>query len=144
MSDVRPERSGWRDEAMSRRHREWGFDCPAVDVDFLMVEYDASTAVAMVEYKNGQSKLATTLNNPSIKAIEGVANAAKIPFLIVAYETDFRLWTVAPGNELAKVAIGAPGWQYWTELQYVEFLYKLRGLSLPPELRASLSDDTGF
>jgi len=30
------ERTGFRDEALSRRHREWGINCPAVDVDWLL------------------------------------------------------------------------------------------------------------
>lgn len=34
------ERTGWRDERLSRRHREWGFDCPMVDCDFIAVEFD--------------------------------------------------------------------------------------------------------
>ena len=50
--DVAPERTGWRDEKISLRHRMWGFDCPAVDVDFVMVEFDRARVVAIVEYKN--------------------------------------------------------------------------------------------
>lgn len=30
------ERTGWRDEEISARHRIWGVNCPAVDLDFLM------------------------------------------------------------------------------------------------------------
>lgn len=39
-----PERTGWRDENLSRRHREWGFHCPAVDLGFLLIEYDTGEA----------------------------------------------------------------------------------------------------
>ena len=49
---VRAERTGWRDQALSDRHREWGFNCPSVDLDFLMVEYNIGLPVALVEYKN--------------------------------------------------------------------------------------------
>ena len=37
MAEVRPERTGWRDEKLSQRHRMWGWDCPAVDIDFLLL-----------------------------------------------------------------------------------------------------------
>lgn len=40
MKAVAEERNGWRDERISKRHRQWGRDCPAVDIDFLMLEYD--------------------------------------------------------------------------------------------------------
>lgn len=46
------ERSGWRDMELSGRHRIWGFNCPAVDLDFLMVEYNLGIAIAVVEYKH--------------------------------------------------------------------------------------------
>ena len=31
--------SGWRDQELSRRHQRWGFACPAVDLDFVLVEF---------------------------------------------------------------------------------------------------------
>jgi hypothetical protein len=40
--------SCWRDEAISQRHRLWGFNCPAVDIDFLMIEYDQGKPAACV------------------------------------------------------------------------------------------------
>jgi hypothetical protein len=46
--EVKKERSGWRDLELSGRHRRWGWDCPAVDLDFLFLEYDKGKAVALV------------------------------------------------------------------------------------------------
>jgi hypothetical protein len=60
------ERTGWRDEELSLRHRlYWGRDCPAVDVDFMLsdapemfddnfrlVEYYHSKPKALIEYKH--------------------------------------------------------------------------------------------
>ncbi len=37
-TSVRQERTGWRDEKISQRHREWGYNCPAVDLDFEVVD----------------------------------------------------------------------------------------------------------
>jgi len=50
MREVRPERTGWRDLELSKRHRQWGWDCPGIDLDFLFLEYDRGKAVAIVEY----------------------------------------------------------------------------------------------
>jgi hypothetical protein len=44
MRKIPPERNGWRDLEMSLRHKLWGFHCPAVDIDFLMVEYNRGQA----------------------------------------------------------------------------------------------------
>ena len=32
------ERTGWRDEEISRRHRLYGVSCPMIDIDFLVSE----------------------------------------------------------------------------------------------------------
>ena len=37
MPEVKKERSGWRDLALSLRHKMWGWDCPAVDLDFFFL-----------------------------------------------------------------------------------------------------------
>jgi hypothetical protein len=50
-SKVRRERTEWRDLELSKRHREWGLNCPAVDIDFLMVEYYYGKPVALIDYK---------------------------------------------------------------------------------------------
>ena len=47
---VKEERSGWRDEMLSQRHRDWGFNCPAIDIDFLLIEYNSAKVKALVEY----------------------------------------------------------------------------------------------
>ena len=65
---VAPERSGWRDsnldtlhpnlgitsvreEILSLDHRNWGFNSPATDLDFILAEYDNGKAKAIVDYK---------------------------------------------------------------------------------------------
>ena len=54
---VRQERTGWRDQAISLRHRTWGFNCPGVDFDFLMLEYSTGKPVAVVEYKHYRARM---------------------------------------------------------------------------------------
>ena len=46
---VRAERTHWRDEALSERHRLWGYDCPAVDVDFLLRDLVKASALIAEE-----------------------------------------------------------------------------------------------
>lgn len=41
------ERTGWRDMAISQRHRLYGYDCPMFDIDFMCVEYDKSMPVCL-------------------------------------------------------------------------------------------------
>ena len=65
---VRRERSGWRDEWISKRHRLWGFDCPAVDIDFLMLEYDRSVPCALIEYKEQHAR-PVNLKHPDRKSV---------------------------------------------------------------------------
>ena len=64
------ERHNKRDEILSAKHRRWGYDVPAVDIDFLLVEYDRAKVQALIEYRhaNGQVRQDT-----SIKAITDLA-----------------------------------------------------------------------
>ena len=56
MGSTTKERTGWRDERISQRHRLWGVECQAIDLDFLLVEYrseyDDIRPVAIIEYKH--------------------------------------------------------------------------------------------
>jgi len=81
------ERTGWRDEWLSNRHREWGFDCPAVDIDFLMVEYNHGFPVALIDYKYWNGSYIDE-NQASIKAMINLANLAKIPAAFSYYKYD--------------------------------------------------------
>jgi len=51
---------------LSDRHRQWGDDCPMVDLDFLMCEYNHGVPVAIVDYKFHGAQLTQT----SVKTYE--------------------------------------------------------------------------
>ena len=51
MAQVRQERTGRRDVELARRHRLWGSDCPAMDIDHLVTEFDSFETVGLFEYK---------------------------------------------------------------------------------------------
>jgi len=125
---VREERTGWRDEQISRRHRAWGFDCPALDIDFLMLEYDRGKAVALVEYKHEDAAPIRT-GHPSVQALVDLADRAGLPAFVVRYAGDFSWWYPIPLNELARGIM--PGGEHISERQWVEILYRCRGRELP-------------
>lgn len=143
--EVRNERTGWRDEGISRRHREWGYDCPAQDIDFLLIEYDKCKPVALVEYKNvhapGQYK-----DRPQYKALINLGNMAGLPVFNVRYADDYSAFTVTALNELAANALPGgksnPPRVRMNEAEYVSFLYKLRGRDIPAELKNKLQGGT--
>jgi hypothetical protein len=132
MPEVRRERTGWRDEELSRRHREWGWDCPMVDIDFLALEYDDGKAVAIVEYKH-EGAMPQDYMNKSYQALKDLANKAQLPLFAVWYSRDFTSWKVDVLNKYAKAV--APSKAILTEKEYVEFLYSLRMRVLPNNLK---------
>ena len=128
MPEVRPERTGWRDEALSRRHRRWGWDCPAVDLDFLFLEYDRGKASAIVEYKN-EHAAPQYASHPTYQAMIDLGNRAGVPVIACRYSDDFTKWTVVPLNAEAKKHIKERATM--DEAGWVRLLYKIRGYDLP-------------
>lgn len=131
MPEVRPERSGWRDLALSQRHRRWGWDCPAVDLDFLFLEYDRGLPVAIIEYKHERAPLQWP-QHPTYLAIRELGTRAQVPVFGVRYADDFSWWRVSPLNALAKEWIETQA--EMTERAYVAFLYQIRGRQVPEAL----------
>ena len=126
---VSKERTGWRDHALSERHRSWGWDCPAIDMDFMMLEYDKGKATALVEYKNECAKIQHS-GHPSYQALIDVGNKAELPVFACRYATDFSWWRVVPLNAHARKYV--PEKTQMTEWEWVTVLYKTRGM-MPTE-----------
>lgn len=131
MPSVKEERTGWRDLDLSARHRQWGWDCPAVDLDFLFLEYDRGKAVAIVEYKHERA-MPQKASHPTYQAMIDLGNRAKIPVFAVRYAGDFSWWLVVPLNECAEVWL--PERKHMDERQWVELLYHMRGYEMPEGL----------
>ena len=125
---VKAERTGWRDLRLSERHRRWGWDCPAVDLDFLFLEYDKGKAVALVEYKH-ELALVQHSTHPTYQAMIDLGNRASIPVFGVRYADDFTWWRVTPLNSWAKTFCEEQ--TTMTEEEWVTFLYHIRGYELP-------------
>ena len=135
MPDVRPERTGWRDLELSKRHRMWGWDCPAVDLDFLFLEYDKGEPVALIEYKNEHAP-PQFASHPTYQAMIRLGTRAGCPVFCARYKSDFSQFRVVPLNDLAK------GWitrrAEMTEREFVSFLYRIRGYEAPTEMLDAL------
>ena len=122
----RRERSGWRDLALSERHRDWGFHCPAVDLDFVLVEYDQSEPVALIEYKQ-EGAPPVPPGSPSIVTIRRLADKAEIYAFIVRYGADLDWYLARALNYKAKTVVPEPEGKRMSEQEYMAFLHYLRG-----------------
>lgn len=128
MPIVAQERTGWRDLALSQRHRRWGWDCPAVDLDFLFLEYDQGKATAIVEYKHERADMQNP-SHPTYLAMRDLGNRAGVPVFGVRYADDFSWWRVVPLNPPAKSWV--PSVMKMTEHEWVSTLYQMRGRAIP-------------
>ena len=100
---VRQERTGWRDESISARHRHWGFNCPAVDLDFLIVEYNVGKPVGLIEYKHNKARM-PIIEHPTYRALSTLADGYRepLPFLVAFYWPDIWAFRLLPINETAQ------------------------------------------
>lgn len=126
------ERTGWRDQELSNRHRTWGHDCPAEDVDFLLdtqptmfndsfrlVEYYHARPKALIEYKHWNDSTYATVMKDLGLAANGTMHANYrvhqdlcdnyvcppvngLPYMVVFYR--YRPWQfkVVPINTASK------------------------------------------
>jgi hypothetical protein len=134
---VRQERTGWRDQEISERHRRWGASCPAVDLDFLLTEIHVGEPAALVEYKHFGAR---PINPGSavFTALRKLADRAEIPFLVAWYWPGSWAFRVRPINDLAHQHFENP--EDLSERAYVQRLYRLRRLILARSLAESLLD----
>jgi hypothetical protein len=127
---VAPERSGWRDLGLSGRHRLWGHDCPATDIDFL--EYDNGVPVALLEFKHERAERYRT-GSANIRACRNLADRGKIPFFVIIRANDLSWFEINAENSVAGKMFRDAGLDclsYTTdggEEELVRFLYWLRG-----------------
>lgn len=120
------------DRMLSERHYEWGQDCPATDLDFMLCEYNHGISVAIVDYKHHTASLDKT-HQRSFDAVTNLyhADGRQIPFFIALYWQEIWAFRVLPVNAAARQwafdhSNGWTGWRDFTEQGYVRVLYKLR------------------
>mgnify|MGYP003495090970 CR=1 FL=1 len=140
---VKPERTMWRDMQLSLRHRKWGYDCPAVDIDFLFCEYDNGSPIAIIEYKWINAAAVDCNNNSSFTAIRKLCDSAGIYFFVTRYRTSPYQFRVMSGNAKARYLLNSLGINnVWiSEEDFVSLLYNIRGRVIPNTVVDFINDD---
>lgn len=135
---VLPEKMGFRDMDISLRHRNWGYECPALDIDFLMCEYNFQQTVALIEYKHHNVKQINK-DQVSYRVLKNLADQRfkPIPFFIVLYWRNVWAFNVLPMNETAKAFVAED--TMMTEYDYVSLLYKIRRQFIRDEVAEKLN-----
>ena len=136
MKQVAQERTGWRDRALSERHRAWGWDAPFVDFDG--IEYDNGVPLFIVEYKEESAPpvLPTAAN---VRALCSVGDRANLPFFIVRYGRTPDWWfIVRPANKVAKALPNLPQGRI-SERDYVLFRYRFANREPPADILAQFA-----
>lgn len=112
---------------LSHRHREWGHDCPAVDLDFVLAEYNHGVAVAIVDYKHHLEDIASTNGRThQVLADFHDVDGHQYPFFIARFWPDTWAFKVRAMNDRARLHLCTAEWQPCNEQQYVRMLYRLR------------------
>ena len=138
---TRQERTGWRDAGISARHRVWGFNCPAVDLDFLVVEYNVGKPVGIIEYKHFRAR-DPVLSHATYRALGALADGYKdgpLPLMVAFYWPDIWAFQVLPVNTAAKGAFALN--EVLSERDFVMRLYRMRRRVLAKELADKLSTE---
>ena len=141
------ERTGWRDGEISSRHRQWGFNCPAVDLDFVMMEYNHGKPCALVEYKH-KSAAEVNPRDATYRALIDLADnysGEKGPLccFVARYDPDDWSFVVEPLNEKAKRLYANKAGKRLTEREFVETLHLLRKRTLTASDKEAILKLTG-
>ena len=132
MSTWRTERTGWRDSALSERHGHWGFNCPAVDLDFVMMEYNHGKPCALVEYKHKNARLPDP-THATYRALVSLANGyieGSLPCFVAIYDPDTWVFIVHPLNDSAREHYKHCAGEPLSECRFVRSLHLLRKSTL--------------
>lgn len=123
------ERTGWRDEAFSKRHRFYGKKLGLVNIDGVWC-FSAGNGLpkALVEFKNENAE-PLSRESYEFKVLFNLAQKSELPAFIIRYKSNFSEYMVTPINGKAKIILDKR--TIFTELEYVKFEYRARGL-MPP------------
>lgn len=135
MSDVRKERTWWRDARISERHRLWGLNCPAVDLDFVLIEYNNCKPRALVEYKciGAQRIDPNSANCQTLVDLADGYRHGQLPCFIAQYNPGVWSFRMTPLNDAARKHYRHCAGETLSEQRFVKSLYLLR--------KDTLSDD---
>lgn len=134
-----PERTGWRDQEISNRHRRWGFEAQATDLDLLLCEYHLGQPCALIEYKHEKAGW-PDLDHPNYVALRRLADEREcpLPFAVVRYWPATWAMHVRSVNDAARRVFGAE--ERMSEREFVERMYALRSATVRANVLSHLSD----
>ena len=133
-----------RDAWLSGRHRVWGSNVPAMDMDFILAEYDKCVPVALIDYKHEHGTI--NLESANNRTLTALGDMASIPAFIVRYghSNQDGWWGEVPEDSVPWFQIIALNSHAHTadlpsnandtklsELVYVSWLYEMRGRKIP-------------
>jgi hypothetical protein len=119
----------WQVE-ISDRHRLWGYDLPAFDLDFMMIEYDLCKCVAIIEYKNEHADPFNS-DSANCRAMIHLSRHREgdLPAFCVRYASDFSWFEVTALNQAGEAWFSPPA--TISEGEYRNFLYRIRRRNPP-------------
>lgn len=103
----------WPGEEISRRHRDWGDNCPAVDLDHLLVDCNIGELKAECEFK----KRLAPFYPSNTRALEAFAALVGVPFLRVRYWPSRERWDFLIENVGGELLSGDDLVTYLSELR---------------------------
>jgi hypothetical protein len=105
-----------------------------LDVDLVVVEYERTRPVALIDYKRMRPR---PLSDPSLTTLARLGDMAGLPAFVVFYAPAvWRFQPVALNKVSRRTMPGIDG--SLRELEYVEWLYSLRGREMPGEVARRL------
>ena len=130
----------FRDLDLAQRHLAYGDNCPCVDIDYLLVEYNHGIPVALIDYKYHLAPEPPPTGSASYKAMTTLCDSAGLPLFTAYYWRNPFAYRIYPVNRLARERISGE-FKDMSEKTYIKWLYWLRGLSLAKEkIKINLSD----
>jgi hypothetical protein len=141
-----------RDAWLSGRHRLWGRDVPAMDLDFILAEYDRCVPIALIDYKHERATI--NLESANTRTLIALGDMAGIPAYIVRYghTNQDGFWgdiaeDSVPWFQIIPLNLYAHGTDMpsndnntkLSELVFVTWLYELRGRKIPQDIVATIT-----
>lgn len=133
--------TGWRDGSLTARHNHWGYDAPAPGMSFVMVEYDRGEPLALINYiRRGEALPGGTEVISAYRAFGRThrLTGEQLPLFTVRYDPRNWAYQMFGHNDSARafLDIGSRppregGWVSLTELNFTDYLYRLRGRYAP-------------
>ena len=127
MLAAKPRITQFDDAVISDWHRSLGHDYPAVNIDFLLLEYDGGRAKALIEYKHENCGVIQS-THPTYRALRELCalRTVELPFFIAKYSHDCTQFQLRPMNIAGWQLLSTPVSKKLSESEFVGFLNKVR------------------